>query len=216
MTARAKICGITDEAALDAAIAGGADYIGLVFFAKSPRHLTLDAAAVLTNKARGKVAIVALTVDADDRVLDAIAEAARPDLFQLHGEESPERSAQIRSRYGSAIIKAVPVETAADVAAAQRYAGAADQILFDAKAAKGAVLPGGNGLTFDWRALDGAASKLDFMLSGGLTAENVGEALRLTHAAAVDVSSGVEISPGVKSPELISRFLRAVKTANQA
>jgi phosphoribosylanthranilate isomerase len=216
MTARVKICGIKDDAALAAAIDGGADYVGLVFFEKSPRHLDLETAAALARIARGKSKIVALTVDADDDALAAITRSVRPDLLQLHGSETPERAAEINLRFGAPVVKAIPVATSADAKAAQRYLGAVELILFDAKPPKGAALPGGNGLTFDWRALDGAAAKSDFMLSGGLTAENVGEALRLTKAAAVDVSSGVETSPGVKSPELISRFLHAVKTANQA
>lgn len=216
MTTRAKICGVTTREALDAAIDGGADDIGLVFFAKSPRHLSLESAAELAKAARGKVSIVALTVDANDAALAGIVRDVHPDMLQFHGRESPERVAQVRERHGVPIIKAISVETAADAAAARVYRGSADLILFDAKAPKGATLPGGNGLTFDWRALDGFAGEFDFMLSGGLNPDNVADAIRLTGAAAVDVSSGVETAPGVKSPDLIRRFLHAVKTAKQA
>ena len=216
MTTRAKICGVTTREAIDAAIDSGADYIGLVFFAKSPRHLSLESAAELAKAARGKVSIVALTVNANDAALADIVRDVHPDMLQFHGRESPERVAQVRERHGVPIIKAISVETVADAAFARAYRGIADLILFDAKAPKGAALPGGNGLSFDWRALDGFADDFDFMLSGGLNPDNVADAIRLTGAAAVDVSSGVETAPGVKSPDLIRRFLQAVKTAKQA
>lgn len=216
MVTRTKICGIRAYDALDAAIAGGADYIGLVFFANSPRNLDLKTAASLADRARGHASVVALTVNADDQTLAQIADAVRPDMFQLHGEEGPEHVAQVRERHGIPIIKAIPVETAADAAASRLYLGIADLILFDAKPPKGAAMPGGNGLSFDWRALDGLCSEFDYFLSGGLTPENVATAISLAGAAAVDVSSGVESAPGVKSPELIRRFLQAAKTANQA
>ncbi len=215
MVTRTKICGIRTRDALDAAILGGADYIGLVFFAKSPRNLDLPTAAGLAGAARGRASIVALTVNANDQTLVEIADTVRPDMFQFHGEEGPERVSQVRERHGLPIVKAIPVETSADAAAARLYLGIADLILFDAKPPKGAPLPGGNGLSFDWRALQGLSSEFDYVLSGGLTADNVAAAVRLTGAAAVDVSSGVETAPGVKSPELISRFLHAAKTGNQ-
>ena len=215
MFIKTKICGIRTPEALDAAIAGGADYIGLVFFAKSPRNISVADAARLAKAARGKAAIVALVVDADDAQLAEIAQHVRPDFLQLHGHESVARVDSIKRRAGASIIKAIAVETAADAARSQDFAGVADMILFDAKPPKDAILPGGNGVAFDWRALDSVRGKLDFMLSGGLTPDNVTEAIRATGARAVDVSSGVESAPGVKDAELIRRFLHAVKTAKQ-
>ena len=215
MSIKTKICGIRTPEALDAAIAGGADYIGLVFFAKSPRNISVADAARLAKAARGKAAIVALVVDADDAQLAEIAQHVRPDFLQLHGHESPERVQSIKRRAGASIIKAIAVETAADAGRSQDFAGVADMILFDAKPPKDAILPGGNGVAFDWRALDSVRGKLDFMLSGGLTPDNVTEAIRATGARAVDVSSGVESAPGVKDAELIRRFLHAVRTAKQ-
>lgn len=215
MITAAKICGITTPEALEAAIAGGADYIGLVFCAKSPRHLEIDKAKQLASRARGRVKIVALTVDADDEALQEIVDEVSPDILQLHGHEAPARVAAIRQRFGRDVIKAIPVATADDADKARDFAGAADLILFDAKAPAGAELPGGNGRAFDWTVLDGVSGGLPFMLSGGLQPENVAEAIALTHPVAVDVSSGVESAPGVKDPDRILRFLRAVKTAKQ-
>jgi phosphoribosylanthranilate isomerase len=215
MITAAKICGITTPEALEAAIAGGADYIGLVFFAKSPRHLEIDKAKELARQARGRVKIVALTVDADDETLQEIVDEVSPDILQLHGHEAPERVAAIREKFGRGVIKAIPVATQDDAERARDYVDAADLILFDAKAPQGAALPGGNGRTFDWNALGGVSEKLSFMLSGGLQPENVAEAIALTRPMAVDVSSGVESAPGVKDPERIRRFLLAVKTAKQ-
>lgn len=215
MITAAKICGITTPEALEAAIAGGADYIGLVFCAKSPRHLKIDKAKQLASQARGRVKIVALTVDADDEALQEIVDEVSPDILQLHGHEAPARVAAIRQRFGRDVIKAIPVATVDDADKARDFAGAADLILFDAKAPAGAALPGGNGRTFDWTVLDGVSGGLPFMLSGGLEPENVAEAIALTHPVAVDVSSGVESAPGVKDPDRIRRFLRAVKTAKQ-
>jgi phosphoribosylanthranilate isomerase len=205
-----KICGLKTGEALEAALEGGADYVGLVFFGKSPRNTTLEEARARAALARGRAKIVALSVDADDATLDGIVEAARPDVLQLHGHESPERVAAIKARYGLTIWKALPVEAAADAERAFEYAGIADLIVFDGKPPKGADLPGGNGRVFDWAVLEAIKGRLPFMLSGGLTAENVGEAVRVTGAQAVDVSSGVESGPGIKDPELIRRFLRAV------
>lgn len=215
MSIAAKICGITTTEALDAAIAGGADYIGFVFFPKSPRHLEVDKARDLAKIARGKVKIVALTVDADDETLQEIVDNIAPDALQLHGNETPLRVAEIRQKFGRAVIKAIPVATAEDVAQARDYAGAVDLILFDAKAVQGSDLPGGNGRTFDWAALDGVADIPPFMLSGGLDPENVADAIERTRPIVVDVSSGVETAPGVKDPERIRRFLQAAKTVKQ-
>jgi phosphoribosylanthranilate isomerase len=215
MTTETKICGITTPEALEAAIAGGADYIGLVFFAKSPRNLEMARAKALAQLARGRVKIVALTVDADDAMLREIIDEVTPDALQLHGDETPERVSEIKRTFGLKVIKAIPVATADDARKAGNYADAADIILFDAKAAPDANVPGGNGRTFDWAMLDGISDSRPFILSGGLGPHNVAEAIVLTRPAAVDVSSGVESAPGVKDPDRISRFLRAAKTAKQ-
>ena len=206
-----KICGLKTEAALQAALAGGADYVGLVFFPKSPRNVTPALAKALADKARGRAKIVALAVDPDDALLDTITAAVAPDLIQLHGEETPERVAAIRRRSGVPVMKAVKVETADDARRALAYREAADLILFDARAPADSTRPGGNGAPFDWRALLGVKDGMAFMLSGGLTPDNVAEAIRTTGAPIVDVSSGVESSPGEKDPELIRRFLDAAK-----
>ena len=208
-----KICGLSTEETLDAALHAGADRVGFVFFPPSPRHLGLDRAAALAARARGRAAIVALTVDAPDAALDEIVAALAPDLLQLHGRETPARTADVGTRFGRPVIKALGVSNASEVAGAAAYAGAADEVLFDAKPPKGAVLPGGNGVSFDWRLLAALDLPVPFMLSGGLGPRNVGEALRVTRAPAVDVSSGVETAPGVKSPELIAAFVRAARGA---
>lgn len=214
MTVEAKICGITTPEALDAAIDGGARYVGLVFFAPSSRNLDVETAARLAERARGRARIVALVVDADDEALTQIVCRVAPDFLQLHGHETPARVREIKVRFGVPVIKAVPVATTADASAANDYAGIADLILFDAKPVAGAA-PGGNGLAFDWRALADVPPETRFMLAGGLTPENVAVAVELTGAAAVDVSSGVESAPGRKDPALIRRFLAAAKAANQ-
>ncbi len=213
MPAKVKICGLRTKDALDAALSGGADFVGLVFYPQSPRNVTMAEAAALARAARGKAQVVALLVDPDDALLAEIAGRVRPDLLQLHGSETPARVAEIKARCNIAIMKAIKVETAADAEAALAYKDTADLILFDAKAPKelAGALPGGNAITFDWRALDGVKDKVAWMLAGGLTPDNVAEAIRLTGATRVDVSSGVELQPGEKSPELIRRFLRAVK-----
>jgi phosphoribosylanthranilate isomerase len=211
VTTRVKICGLRTAEALEAAIAAGADYVGLVIFPPSPRHVDVEAAAGLAAVARGRTAVVALTVDPDDVLLDRIAHEVRPDFIQLHGNESPERVAAIRARLGTPLIKAVKVATADDVAEALAYRGVADLLLFDAMPPKDADRPGGHGAVFDWRLLDGVAKQLDFMLSGGLTPENVADAIRATGAFAVDVSSGVEERRGMKSVPLIRAFLAAAR-----
>lgn len=212
MAVEAKICGINSRDALDTALDEGARYIGLVFFPKSPRHVTIAQGTELAAAAAGIAHVVALVADAGDRLLEEITEKVLPDYLQLHGHESPARVSEIKRHFHIPLIKAIPVARASDASQADGYLGKADLILFDAKPPPGAKLPGGNGIAFDWRALDGVKGKLDFMLSGGLNAGNVGEAIRLTGAKAVDVSSGVESAPGVKDPELIRLFLRAVKT----
>lgn len=215
MAVRVKICGIRTEAVLETAIAAGADLVGLVFFPPSPRNVDLATAAELSARAAGRVQRVVLVVDADDRLLDAVVDRVDPDLIQLHGNETPQRAAQIRATHGVPVMKAIKVLTAEDAAEALRYRGAADLILFDAKApvAMRGALPGGNGVAFDWRLLDEVRDKVPFMLSGGLTPETVAEAIRATGATAVDVSSGVETRPGEKDAELIRRFIAAARSA---
>ena len=217
MTTQVKICGLKTEAALAAALDNGADYVGLVFCAASPRNVDADTARRLADAARGRAKIVALLVDPDDRALAVAIAAADPDYIQLHGSETPERVADIARRFQRPVLKAVKVASRADAEAAIAYKDSAALVLFDAKAPadRAGALPGGNGLAFDWQALESVRGKLDFMLAGGLTPLNVAEAIRLTGAAAVDVSSGVESRPGEKDPELIRRFLHAAKTAKQ-
>jgi phosphoribosylanthranilate isomerase len=211
MATKVKICGLKTEAALEAALAAGADYVGLVFFPESPRNVAPEAARALAAKARGRAGIVALMVDPDDALIETVMAAAEPDIIQLHGEETPERVGEIHRRWGRPVMKAIKVETAADARAARAYQGAADFILFDARAPAESTRPGGNGAPFDWRALAGVGDKGGFVLSGGLTPDNVAEAIRVTGAGIVDVSSGVERRPGEKDPDLIRRFLDAAK-----
>jgi phosphoribosylanthranilate isomerase len=206
-----KICGLSTPETLDAAIAAGAQMAGFVFFAPSPRNLDLGTARALGARAEGRIARVALTVDADDVFLDAAVEALRPDLLQLHGKESPARTAAIRARFGLPVMKAIGVSDVADLAAVTAYEDVVDRILFDAKPPRGAVLPGGNGLAFDWTILRHVRTRKPWMLSGGLDASNVGEAVRISGAGAVDVSSGVESAPGVKDPQRIAAFVAAVR-----
>jgi phosphoribosylanthranilate isomerase len=209
VTVKVKICGVRTPAILEAAVSAGADFVGLVSYPKSPRNLALDEAGALAGAAHGRVGTVAVLVDPDDALVDQIAKTVHPDYLQLHGAESPERVAAIKARTGLPVMKAISVAEAADISSAADYAAAADKILFDAKAAPGAELPGGNGIPFDWRMLD--AAHPPFGLSGGLTPDNVGEAVRLTGAALVDVSSGVETAPGVKDEGLIKRFIQAAR-----
>lgn len=215
MPALVKICGLKTADALEAALSGHADFVGLVFYPPSPRNVTPADARPLAALVQGRARIVALMVDPNDALIEAVVEATRPDLLQLHGSESPARVGEIKARHGVPVMKAIKVETASDAAAAIAYAGIADRILFDAKAPKGLVgaLPGGNGLAFDWRALEGVRGRLEFMLSGGLTVATVTEAIRLTGAWAVDVSSGVESAPGVKDNRLIAAFIAAARAA---
>lgn len=215
MPTRVKICGLKTAEAIETAIAAGADFIGLVFFPPSPRNVTPAEARPLAELARGRAEIVALVVDASDEFLEEIVAATRPTLLQLHGSESPDRVAEIKRRFGVPVMKAIKVETAADVEAACSFAAVADRILFDAKAPKGmaGALPGGNGLSFDWHALQPVKGRIEFMLSGGLTPANVADAVRLTGAWAVDVSSGVESRPGEKDLAAIKAFLAAARAA---
>ncbi len=206
-----KICGLKTAEALDAALSAGASHVGFIFFAKSPRNIAPEEAGRLRQAARGRAKAVAVAVDADDAELDAIVAAMTPDMLQLHGKESPERVAAVKARYGLPVMKAFSVSEAADVAAADAYRGVADIMLFDARPPKGAELPGGNGVPFDWRIL--ADYRGDYFLSGGLTPENVGAAVRLVDPPGLDVSSGVESAPGVKDAALIAAFFAAVRAA---
>jgi phosphoribosylanthranilate isomerase len=208
-----KICGLNSAAALDAALDARADFLGFVFFPPSPRHIDPAQARALGARASGRAKKVALTVDADDATFAAIVEALAPDLLQLHGREPPARVAALRARFGLPVMKALPVETAADLAAVADYRGAADWLLFDARAPKDATRPGGLGRPFDWTLLRGLDPDLSFMLSGGLDPANVAAAVAVTRAPAVDVSSGVESAPGVKDPAKIAAFVRAVRDA---
>ena len=208
---RIKICGLKTIESIDAAIAAGADFIGLVFFGPSPRNLTTAEARPLAEHVAGRAKVVALMVDPDDALVADVARTIKPDLIQLHGSETPQRATAIAALSGIPVMKAVKVETKADARRAHDYADVCATILFDAKAPKGAPLPGGNGVPFDWHALEDVGENLDYMLSGGLTPENVAEAIRLTGAPAVDVSSGVESAPGVKDTARIRAFIEAVK-----
>lgn len=205
-----KICGLNTPQALDAAIAARADYGGFVFFARSPRHLSLADAAALGARAEGRIARVGLFVDADDAAIAEAVAAARLDALQLHGQESPERAAQLKARFGLPVWKALSVAAQGDVLRAAAYAGAADLLLFDAKTPKG-TLPGGMGLSFDWNLVAGFKGPVAWGLAGGLTPVNVAEAVRLTGAPLVDTSSGVESAPGVKDDALIAAFCAAAR-----
>jgi len=210
---RVKICGLRHVAQVEAAARAGAAYVGLNFFPPSPRFVDLVDARNLALAAPVGLAKVALTVDADDATLDAIVEAMPIDMLQLHGHETPDRVADLRARHGLPVMKVLSVRDEGDLASLLDYSTIADQLMIDAKAPKGALLPGGNGLTFDWRLLVGRKWLRPWMLAGGLTAENVAEAIRLTGARQVDVSSGVESSPGVKDAGLIAGFVAAAGSA---
>ncbi len=208
---KVKICGLRDARHVDAAVQAGARYLGFVFFDKSPRNLDPAQAAALAADVPPGVAKVALTVNADNAALDLICATMPLDMLQLHGSESPGRVAEIRARYGLPVMKAVGVADAADLPALEEYGRVADQLLVDAKPPQDAVLPGGNGLSFDWRLIAGRRWPVPWMLAGGLTPDNVAEAIRLTGAKQVDVSSGVETAPGQKDAGLIRAFLAAAR-----
>ena len=209
-TAAIKICGISTPVALEAAIRARADYAGFVFFPKSPRNVTPAQAAELAVRAKGRIARVGLFVDADDAALAEAVEAADLDVLQLHGKETPERAAQLRARFGLQVWKALPVASADDVERARVYAGAVDLLLFDAQTPADA-LPGGMGLSFDWSLVAGWKGATAWGLAGGLTPDNVAEALAMTQAPLVDTSSGVESAPGVKDEDKIAAFCAAVR-----
>jgi phosphoribosylanthranilate isomerase len=213
MGVAAKICGLSTEEAVAAAITGGAAYIGFVFYPPSPRAVTPQRAARLCETVPAGVPRVALLVDADDRLIDAVLAAAPINVLQFHGGESPERVAEARVRFGRPIMKAMAIAGAEDVLSALRYEDVADRLLFDAKPPRRPdALPGGNGLAFDWGLIAGQSWRRPWMLSGGLTAALLPEAVRISGATAVDVSSGVESRPGIKDPEKIRAFLAAART----
>jgi phosphoribosylanthranilate isomerase len=213
MPVRVKICGLTTPETVAAAVAAGAAYVGFNFFPPSPRYLDPASAAALALDVPPGVAKVAVTVDADDAALDAILDAVPLDMIQLHGRETLARVTDVRRRYGLPVIKAVGLSEEGDVPALDAYGKVADQLLVEAKAPKGAVLPGGNGLTFDWRLVAGRRWPVPWLLAGGLVPANVAEAIRLTGARQVDVSSGVESAPGVKDDALIRAFIMSASEA---
>jgi phosphoribosylanthranilate isomerase len=215
MSLLVKICGLSTRETLDVALDTGADMVGFVFFPPSPRHLALETARELGRQAKGRATKVALTVDADDVTLENIVETLQPDVLQLHGRETVARVRDIKQRFGLQVMKVLAVETAADLAPLAGYAAVADRILFDARAPKGATRPGGLGAVFDWHVLEKLELDLPVMVSGGLNADNVAEAVRVTRAGGVDISSGVERSPGIKDPELIRAFIRAARATEE-
>jgi phosphoribosylanthranilate isomerase len=213
MATQIKICGLRDAESVDAALEAGVDLLGFVFFPSSPRNLSVESAAPLMRRARGKAELVALVVDPEQSLLDDVAGYLAPDLIQLHGRETPARVAQIRADTGIPVMKAVGLAEPADLALAATYGEVADRLLLDAKPPRDATRPGGNGAAFDWSILSSFAPSAPWLLSGGLTPENVGEALAVAGAPGVDVSSGVERAPGEKDPALIHAFVTAVRAA---
>ncbi len=211
MPVAVKICGISTDEAMEAAIEAGADYVGLVFFPPSPRAVTAERAAELTELLPDDLVKVGLFVDPADALLDTVLTHVRLDLLQFHGSEPPERLAAVRLEYGLPVMKMIPVAGPDDLAAAEAYLTVADRLLFDARPPRDALLPGGNALAFDWSLLKGRRWSLPWMLAGGLTPANVAEAVRISGATAVDVSSGVETAPGVKDPALIRAFIAAAR-----
>jgi len=215
MSLLVKICGLSTRETLDVALGAGADMVGFVFFPPSPRHLSLETARELGKRAKGRASKVALTVDADDATLSNIVETLQPDLLQLHGNETIARLRDIKTRFGLPVMKVIAVETATDLAVLPGFAGVADRMLFDARAPKDATRPGGLGAVFDWHVLENLDLKLPYMVSGGLTPDNLAEAVRVTRAGGIDVSSGVERSPGHKDPEMILKFIRAARATEE-
>lgn len=211
-----KICGLKTPEALDVALEAGADQVGFVFFAPSPRNLGHGAARALGERVKGRAGKVALTVDATDDMLSEIIDVLRPDMLQLHGTETPERVVTVRTRFGIPVMKAIPIEDRNSLSPIRLYAKVADKILFDARAPREATRPGGLGKPFDWRLLQDVDAGVPFMLSGGLDVGNVADALAITRAPGVDVSSGVESSPGVKDADKIRAFVRVARQADAA
>lgn len=211
-----KICGLSTRETLDVALEAGADMVGFMFFPPSPRHLSLGLAEELGRQVKRRAQKVAISVDADDAALENIIEALRPDLLQLHGKEPVARVRDIKSTFKLPVMKVIPVETRADLATLPGYAAVADRILFDTRAPRAATRPGGLGATFDWHLLEELDLRVPFMVSGGLNAANVADAMRVTRAGGVDVSSGVESAPGMKDPDLIRAFINAARAASEA
>jgi phosphoribosylanthranilate isomerase len=210
-----KICGLKSAEAVDAALDSGADMIGFVFFPPSPRNVAFDTARALSERVRGRALKVALSVDATDALLRQIIESLAPDLLQLHGRESPDRVSAVRRRFGLPVMKALPIAEEADLAAIGTYEQQADRLIFDARAPREASRPGGLGRRFDWHLLRNIATAAPFMLSGGLDVDNVAEALRITQAPGVDVSSGIERALGEKDPDRIRAFVAAARRATE-
>ncbi len=207
-----KICGLKTRDAVEAVIAGGASHAGFIFFEKSPRNVEPETAGKLAKSVReAGIVPVAVTVDADNGTLDRIVEVMKPGILQLHGKETPERLAAVKTRYGLPVMKALAIREAADLDRIAQYRGIADRFLFDAKPPPGAELPGGNGVPFDWRLLSGLDPDIDYMLSGGLNADNIRSALMLLQPSGIDISSGVESAPGDKDPALIDAFFRSIR-----
>jgi phosphoribosylanthranilate isomerase len=213
MSVTIKICGLRTPEALDVSLHAGADMVGFVFFPPSPRHLDFAAARVLGARVRGRALKVALSVDADDELLAASIEAVAPDILQLHGKESPKRVLAVKARFRLPVMKAIAVENRDDLACVPAYAEVADRLIFDAHAPRDATRPGGLGKPFEWRLLKNLDPRVPFMLSGGLNPDNVAEAIAITRAGGVDVSSGVERAPGDKDPDRIRAFIRAARGA---
>jgi phosphoribosylanthranilate isomerase len=210
-----KICGLRTPEPLEVALESGADLVGFVFFPPSPRNVGFQQAEALGARVKGRAGKVALSVDASDEMLARIVEALKPDMLQLHGRETPDRIVQVRTRFGLPVIKALPIAQRSDLSPIREYANVADRLLFDARAPQTATRPGGLGKTFDWTLLKGVDPKIDFMLSGGLDAGNVAQALAVTQAPGVDVSSGVERRPGEKDLHKIRDFIRAARKAER-
>lgn len=212
MTIGIKFCGLSTEKAVDLAAELGAWKVGFIFFEKSPRHVAIARAAELAKRARGLgLGTVAVTVNAEDGYLDRIVAEMKPDMLQLHGSETAERLAVVKARHGLPVMKAFSIRERADFAVIEPFVGHADLMLYDAKPPAGSVLPGGNGVSFDWRLLEGMAEKADYVLSGGLTTTNVGDALAISGARMLDVSSGIESAPGVKDADKMRAFAAAVR-----
>jgi phosphoribosylanthranilate isomerase len=215
MALTVKICGLKTPEALEVALESGADLTGFVFFPPSPRNLGFEAAKLLGAQVKGRAGKVALTVDANDETLRAIVDALKPDLLQLHGSETPERVATVRSRFGVPVMKVLPISERSDLSPQREFANVADRLLFDARPPQDATRPGGLGRTFDWTLLQGIDPQINFILGGGLDASNVGQALAITNAPGVDVSSGVERAPGEKDLDKIREFIRAARKAER-
>jgi phosphoribosylanthranilate isomerase len=210
-----KICGLSTRETLDAALDAGADMVGFVFFPPSPRHIDVSAISKLAHTARGRAEVVVLTVNAEDEILAQIVKQVRPDWLQLHGTESTDAVAAVKETFGVRVMKALPIAARGDLDRIPKYANVADRILFDARAPMEATRPGGLGAVFDWHLLENLELQIPFMVSGGLHAGNVAEAVRVTRAGGVDVSSGVERAPGIKDPEMIRAFIRTARVTEE-